>query len=135
MKTLASFVAAFVLLSTVSFAQNKKSAFETAVMTKTADGKPCVLLNWTKGAENTAYYLVERSADGKEFRQVAIVFTSDEAQWTSYNFQDKNSAPFNGVVFYRIALVNDRKEVAYLPVTKVNVSEEKMITVYPGSGK
>ncbi|HEU4903665.1 MAG TPA: hypothetical protein VFT06_12755 [Flavisolibacter sp.] len=120
MKTLvAFFVSAFVLLSTASYSQEQKSVFENAGLATAADGSSCVQLNWKKGAENTAYYLVERSADGKEFKQIALVFTAEDSQLVDYKFRDKGYASAGSAAYYRIIIVNDRHEITYLPVRKV----------------
>lgn len=120
MKTLvAFFVSAFVLLTTVSYSQEQKSVFENAALTTAADGSPCVQLNWKKGSENTAYYLVERSADGKEFKQIALVFTAEDNQLVDYKFRDKGYASAGSAAYYRITIVNDRREATYLAVRKV----------------
>jgi hypothetical protein len=123
MKTLvAFFVSAFVLLTTASYSQEQKSVFENAGLATAADGLPCVQLNWKKGAENTAYYLVERSANGKEYKQIALVFTAEDNQLVDYKFRDKGYASAGSAAYYRIAIVNDRHEATYLPVRKVAFS-------------
>ena len=122
MKTILSFVAAFLLIASTATAQDQKSTFENASLTKAADGAACVQLNWKKGAENTAYYLVERSNDGKEFKQVALVFTSEDANFVNYKFRDKGFASANGAAYYRICIVNDHNEITYLPAKKVDLS-------------
>lgn len=121
MKTLvAFFVSAFVLLATASYSQVQKSVFENASLAKTTAGLPCVQLNWKKGSENTAYYLVERSADGKEFKQIALVFTGEDNGLVDYKFRDNGYASAGSAAYYRIAIVNDRHEATYLPVRKVD---------------
>lgn len=122
MKTLLSFVATFLLIASTAIAQDQKSIFENVVITKAADGTATVQLNWKKGAENTAYYLIERSNDGKEFKQVALAFTSEDANLVNYKFRDKGVASATGAAYYRICIVNDQKEITYLPVKKVDLS-------------
>lgn len=122
MKTLLSFVATFLLIASTAIAQDQKSIFENVVIAKAADGTATVQLNWKKGAENTAYYLIERSIDGKEFKQVALVFTSEDANLVNYKFRDKGVASANGTAYYRICIVNDQKEITYLPVKKVDLA-------------
>jgi hypothetical protein len=122
MKTLYSFfVAAFVLFTSTVSAQSQKSVFEGASLTKAGDGAACVQLNWKKGSENTAYYLVERSANGVDFKQIALVFTSEDAQFSDYKFRDKGFAAAGNNAYYRIAIVSDQKELTYLPVQLVDL--------------
>lgn len=121
MKTFVSFfTAAFLLLSGTAFSQS--SFFETASLAKAGDGLPCVQLNWKKGGENTAYYLVERSSNGVDFKQIALVFTAEDEQFSAYKFRDKNFAQAGSTAYYRIAVVSDKRELTYLPVQKVETS-------------
>jgi hypothetical protein len=123
MKTLYSlFVAAFVLFTSASFAQNQKTVFEGAYLTKGGDGAACVQMNWKKGSENTAYYLVERSTNGVDFKQVALVFTSEDTQFSNYKFRDKGFAAAGNIAYYRIAMVSEQKELTYLSVQKVDLA-------------
>lgn len=120
MKTVYSFfTAAFLLFAASSFAQSQKSFIESANLTPCADGTACVQLTWKKGTENTAYYLVERSADGNEFKPVALVFTSEDEQFADYKYKDKTPATTGSALYYRVSIVNSQKELTYLPVQKV----------------
>ena len=121
MKTLISFfTAAFLLLSATAFAQ--QTLFENAALAKAGDGLPCVQLDWKKGAENTAFYLVERRSNGVDFKQIALVFTAEDPGFSAYQFRDKTFAQAGRTAYYRIALVNGKKELTYLPVRKVETS-------------
>ena len=123
MKTLVSFfIAAFLLATVTVSAQDQKSVFENASFEKAANGNPCVKLNWKKGSENTAYYLIERSADGKDFKTIALVFTSEDEKFCDYKFNDKALAAAGSTAYYRVTIVNDHKELTYLPVRKVDLS-------------
>jgi hypothetical protein len=123
MKTLVSFfVAAFLFASVTVSAQDQKSVFENAILEKAANGTPCVKLNWKKGSENTAYYLIERSTDGKAFKTIALVFTSEDEKFCDYKFNDKTFASAGNTAYYRVTIVNDHKELTYLPVKKVDLS-------------
>ena len=79
-----------------------------------------MLLNWKKGTENTAYYLVERSADGKAIKTVAVVFTAEDPEFCNYAFRDQAEASAKADIYYRIGLVNGQKEVTYLSVRKAS---------------
>ena len=123
MKTLYSlFVAAFVLFTSASFAQNQTTIFEGAYLTKGGDGAAFVQLTWKKGTENTAYYLVERSTNGVDFKQVALVFTSEDIQFSDYKFRDRGFAAAGNMVYYRIAIVGEQKELTYLPTQKIDLA-------------
>lgn len=134
MKTLAFFfTASFILLAAKSFGQEKKTVFEKASLTKAANGAAYVQLNWNKGFENTAYYLLEKSADGKAFGPLAVVYTSDDTALTAYHFRDKQVNVSEGTVYYRIALVDAKKEMTYLPVVKLALSSASTTVVASGA--
>jgi hypothetical protein len=123
MKTIVPFFAALFLLATTSFAQERKTVFEDISLAKSGDGASCMNLAWKKGGENTAYYLVQRSSDGVEFKTVALVFTSEDSSFCDYGYRDKAFASGGGnEVYYRIAIVNEQKELAFLPVKKATTA-------------
>ena len=113
------FIAFFIISGNVAFSQEQKSVLERVAMAKAGDGSACVELAWKKGSENTSYYLVERSADGRDFKQVALVFTSEDMQFTDYKFRDKTFNASGNAPYSRIVLVNDQKELTYLPTKRV----------------
>lgn len=136
MKLLLSlFTTVLLVVSSSSFAQ-EKTVFQSAGLTQSGDGAPCVQLNWKKGAENTAYYLVERSSNGVDFKQVALVFTAEEASFSDYKFRDKGYSSSGNAVYYRISIVSDQKELTYLPAKKVDLTSavSSYIPIIPGEG-
>ena len=119
MKTVTLFLlAAFLLLSVISFSQNQNTVFENASLIKSANGSSAVSLSWKKGAENTAYYLVERSVDGNTFKPIALVFTAENADFVNYKYKDNNIASASGTVYYRIAIVNNQKILPFFLLKK-----------------
>jgi len=122
MKTTLVFFLVALFAATAARSQSQPTVFENAAPAKTPGGLPCLLLNWKKGNENTAYYLVERSADGKTFKPVAVVFTAEDPAFCTYAFRDQMEAKGGSEIYYRIGLVNEQKEVTYLPVRKTSFS-------------
>jgi len=120
MKTVVPFFLALFLLTASSlFAQERKTVFEAPSFAKAGDGSSLVNLTWKKGTENTAYYLVQRSIDGVEFKTVGLVFTSEDNNFSDYAFRDKVSEIGGAIeVYYRVGIVSDQKELTYLPVKK-----------------
>jgi len=98
---------------TNSFAQSSSTRYEGLKVVSTANGV-AAQLTWKKGSENVSYFIVERSTNGVDFTQCAIVFTSENPKLVDYKFRDKIASTSQGLV-YRLALVNDQKRVAYLP--------------------
>lgn len=113
---------AFLFLMAISFyqlacAQDQRTSFEALTVVTTPTGL-AAQLTWKRGDEDVAFYVVERSNDGIDFKQCAIVFLSDDPEFTSYKFRDKISGYSNGLL-YRIGIVNDQKRISYLPVKRV----------------
>lgn len=123
MKTVVPFFLALFLLTASSlFAQERKTVFEAPGFAKASDGSSLVNLTWKKGTENTAYYLVQRSIDGVEFKTIGLVFTSEDSNFSDYAFRDKvNEIAGVDEVYYRVGIVNDQKELTYLPVKKTGL--------------
>ena len=98
---------------TAAPAQDLRTNYESLKVVTTTNGL-AAQLSWKKGAENVAYFIVERSTNGVDFTQCAVVFTSDDPSFVSYKFRDKIGTVSQGLV-YRLAVVNDQKRIAYLP--------------------
>ena len=123
MKTPALLLAALLLTSSTLVAQESKTTFHDVRSGKAGDGLPCMELSWEKGQENTSYYLVERSADGAAFKTIALVFTAEDPGFRKFSYKDKSFGSTGGLTVYsRIAMVNDQKELTYLPVKKAALS-------------
>lgn len=123
MKTLVPFCLALCLLfAGTAFSQEQRTVFAKTSVTKAGDGAACAELAWKKGAEKTAYYLVERSTDGKTFKQIALVFTGEDNAVVDYKFRDKAYASGGNAVYYRVGMVAENKELTYLPVQKLEAA-------------
>lgn len=109
--TLLALVALFATFT--GSAQQNRTDYNTVTVVQTPNG-PAAQLTWKKGTENIAYFIVERSNDGVDFKQCAIVFTSEDPTFADYKFREKIANLSQGLV-YRIALVSEQKRVSYLP--------------------
>lgn len=106
-------------------AQESRTTFDGATVVSTPSGL-AVQLTWKKGAENIAYFLVERSTNGVDFTQCALVFTSEDPDFVDYKFREKIGSSSHGQV-YRIGLVSDQKRVTYLPAKKIISPEVTLV--------
>jgi hypothetical protein len=80
-----------------------------------------VKLTWNIATEdNVSTYVVERSANGKEFSSIASV---KAAQLNSYNAIDEQ--PLKGANFYRIKAVDNDGRTAYTSIVKLSTSTTK----------
>lgn len=111
MKTLA--LCLLLALALGAGAQQTRTAYETLTVVGTPAGK-AALLTWKKGPEDVSYFIVERSTNGVDFTQCAIVLTSEEPGFTDYKFRERIGDNSQGLV-YRLGLVSNQRRVSYLP--------------------
>ena len=104
---------AFSFICLFSLAQNAQTTYEGLKVITTNSGL-AAQLTWKKGSENVSYFVVERSTDGIDFTQCAIVFTSEDPTLVDYKFRDKIASTSQGLV-YRLGLVSNQKRISYLP--------------------
>ena len=98
-------------------AQEQKTSFNGIAVVTTSAGM-AAQLSWKKGAEDIAYFIVERSTDGVDFKQCGIVFLSEDPAFNDYKFRDRISDSSHGLV-YRIGIVSPQKRLFYLPSKKL----------------
>lgn len=119
----ATLVLAFIFAAKVSSAQVAEQNYSMKDAALIGEVKPYVQLDWTGNKKDVSYFVIERSDDGKNFKQAAIEFTAEDASFTDYKFRDKNLNSETGAIYYRIGLVNKANDVSYLPVHKVIVKK------------
>jgi hypothetical protein len=83
-----------------------------------------VQLAWTSELEeNFSHFIVQRSADGKNYKDIATVFAAGGNGSTKYTFKDKNVAA-SGLHYYRIVCVDKTAETAYSSVRTIRFAKE-----------
>jgi hypothetical protein len=100
----------------------------TAVKANVQNNK--VSVNWNvENQSSMKQYEVERSADGKNFTQIAEVAANNIAS-ASYNWLDENPAPGNN--YYRIHSVDVNGKAEYSSIVKAQISNVSVsIKIYP----
>jgi hypothetical protein len=98
--------------------------------------KPNALLNWTTGQEhNFNYFMIERSTDGANFTQVALVFGAGESNANiNYSYNDKDLKGREGVIYYRLKQVDIDGKFSYSNVRIIRLGDEKTsisLTTFP----
>lgn len=84
-----------------------------------------VNLSWVGHEENFSHYVLQRSTDGKEFSDIAVIFAANASSATRYQYKDANVASATGAVFYRLQLVDKVKEAAqYSEVRVIRLGKE-----------
>jgi hypothetical protein len=90
-----------------------------------------VRLNWeTSSEQNSAYFDVERSADGVNFSSIGKVNAAgNSATLRKYSFTDNN--PATGRNFYRLRQVDLDAQFEYSKTISVNMAANAAVTIYP----
>jgi hypothetical protein len=88
------------------------------------------LLNWKTASEiNNSHFVIERSTDGKNFNQIAIV-NAKSAQGADYTYTDYNTT--SGTNYYRLLQVDLDGKTTDLGVKSVKFNlQEVAINAYP----
>jgi hypothetical protein len=83
-----------------------------------------VNISWKVGDNETGdYFVVEKSADGKNFTAIATVETSGSKGTSIYSSTDNSSA---GTAYYRLKIVNRDNSVSYSKVVIVKGENENV---------
>jgi hypothetical protein len=94
-----------------------------------------IKLNWSTSDEiNLSLYELQRSADGKNFESIAIVFSQNGTN-NLYNYVDKK--PLDGVNYYRLKMVNNDTKFEYSKVISFQFGKiaAGLITIAPNPVK
>ncbi|MFM2358094.1 MAG: hypothetical protein RLY16_86 [Bacteroidota bacterium] len=79
---------------------------------------------------NLSQYIIERSADGKNFQPMTTVSANN--QRTATNYQTLDAKPFSGNNYYRLKMVDLDGSFKFSAIVKVNATSiEAPISIYP----
>jgi hypothetical protein len=97
---------------------------------------PNALLNWSTSQEyNFSHFMIERSTDGENFSQVALVFGAGESDSKiSYSYNDKDLKSRGGIIYYRLKQVDVDGKFDYSSVRIIRLDDEKTsltLTTFP----
>ena len=98
--------------------------------------KPNALLNWSTSQEhNFSHFMIERSTDGENFSQVALVFGAGESDSKiNYSYNDKDLKSREGIIYYRLKQVDVDGKFNYSSVRIIRLGDEKTsitLTTFP----
>jgi hypothetical protein len=90
-----------------------------------------VQLAWRTASEiNNSHFLLERSADGRSFREIAnIPGAGYSLELRNYAYTDRS--PLHGINYYRLKQVDFDGSFTYSPVVSVRFDGEGGLQVYP----
>ncbi len=81
--------------------------------------KKDVTLTWKAEEENVSHYVVQRSSDGKNFSDIAVVFANNSTTASTYKYKDANLSNTNTIYYYRLQTVDQGKEGGKLSETRI----------------
>lgn len=89
--------------------------------------KNIVELNWvTLWEKNLSHFELERSTDGKTFKQVGLVFGVGNSDYKSnYSFKNNISELSATIIYYRLKLVDQDGSFGYSDIRAIRISNSK----------
>jgi hypothetical protein len=124
------------LLSTVKTDQILPVTFHS--FTTTLE-KNHVVLKWSVDTDdNFSLYVIERSLDGKNFKEAGIVLTTSFTEISHYEFIDEELTATTGMVYYRLRWEEKTKLTYFSAVRIVKLGIEKAeneVIAYPNPAK
>jgi hypothetical protein len=98
-----------------------------------------VNLAWTANEENVSHYVVQRSTDGRNYSDIAIVFANNASTASTYKYKDVNVSSSTDVLYYRLLMIDNGKETGTYSPTRVirlgNEAEALKLVTYPNPAK
>lgn len=96
----------------------------------TKEGATASLIWETTSEENSNFFEVQRSSDGKHWQQIGRVMSwIDSHTLRSYTFSDES--PARGANLYRLKMVDNDGSYAYSIIKSVQFDHVKEISIYP----
>ena len=93
-----------------------------------------VAVNWiTSMEQDNNYFMVDRSADGKEFYPLAKIISQGNNS-TSKNYQFEDDAPLIGTSYYRLSQTSKDGSVKSFGIMKIVKSKAGMLQVITATG-
>ena len=100
----------------------KPAAFTVAVNSNNSNK---IDLKWSTEIEtNLSHFIVERSTDGINFSDAALVFAyGNTTSKSDYSFPDNISRVLSGSVYYRVISISDNGKAVYSDVRIVKINK------------
>jgi hypothetical protein len=128
----ATLLTAFLFITAFSFSQEHLSGKNVLLPVRLLSFKAKlkksnnVILNWVTSPEKTmSHFVVQRSADGNNFDDKAIVFTEQNNNTTKrkYDYSDNTSATESSVLYYRLKMVGLNGGINYSQIKKIRLKK------------
>lgn len=94
-----------------------------------------VEIDWTTAEEvNFSHFIIERSTNGNEYKEIAVQFSSEKKSANNYAYTDAVNANASGLLYYRLKMVDQDGTFKYsnVRIVKLNVKSGTVsIATYP----
>ena len=83
------------------------------------------ILQWDNNDSTTSHYVIQRSADGVNYDEAAVIFAPEDGGITikKFRYSDKVEVANKKFIYYRLKLVNNKNEVRYSKTMTVAVDK------------
>jgi hypothetical protein len=93
--------------------------------------KDKVYLKWQTAFEtNTSHFVIERTLDGRYYKELGAVLSKGESNFNSY-YSTIDGSPSSGVNCYRLKIVDKDGSYEYSPIVAVNFQIPQLLSIYP----
>jgi hypothetical protein len=140
-KTKITLAVAFVFISLFSFSQEKAAvskqedalSFKLSSFSAYEKVNAKVMLNWATASEiNTSHFIIQRSIDGKEFNDAALLFTQegDRSTQMEYNYADNANSIKSDIIYYRLKMVELDGKYSYSNPVIVHLEKTRELVAF-----
>jgi hypothetical protein len=85
-----------------------------------------IVLRWAPVAGAISHYVLERSADRRNYYEAAVLFTANGEEEPEYVYTDKLPRAYPGAIYYRLRIIGlDGMEAYTLPVVAQSIQGTK----------
>jgi hypothetical protein len=121
-----------------SLEPQKKQPVTLEAFTAVFSGK-AIMLNWkTSGEQGLSHFVIERSVNGRNYSDIAVVFATGNEKGATYSYKEKPVTMPAGIAYYRLRMVDSRRSASHSFVSTVHAKEAKnvkKVVVFSGAEK
>jgi len=128
-----AFASTIIFSSSNAFASNIPAATNSVENFSINISNNKVCLNWTSGQSNLNYFVIEKSLDGKNYKDAAIVFANTGASEKQALFSDKVAEKSHKTIYYRLRIVDSLNNFKLSEVKSFRKAKIKQQTVSASS--
>lgn len=94
-----------------------------------------VVLDWATSEEvNFSHFIVERSANGKDFKDVTMIFTDENSMKFKYSYSEAVNESASSLLYYRLKMVDQDGSFKYSAIRIIKLNQKNTqvtVSTYP----